>query len=78
GSEFDVSLLAASLEIGIDAALQRLEPAVDARLVTTGEGPAHYRFSHALVRDTLYEELGVSARALRHRRAAEAMELVHG
>ena len=78
GSEFELSMLAASLDTGAETALERIEAAVDARLLTPGDAPGRYRFSHALVRDTLYEELGLSTRALRHQRAAEALERVHG
>ena len=78
GSDFELSLLTTSLTTDAETTLQRLEPAVDARLVVAGDGPGRYRFSHALVRDTLYEELGVAARAQRHQQAAEALEQVHG
>ena len=79
GSEFELSTLAASLGESAGTALQRLEPAIDARLITTNpDAPGRYAFSHALVRDTLYEQLGVAARAQWHRRAAEALETIHG
>ena len=40
-------------------------------------GPA-YRFGHALVRATLYDELSGARRVAVHRRVAEAIEAVHG
>ncbi|WP_437968017.1 AAA family ATPase [Sorangium sp. So ce260] len=39
--------------------------------------PGHYRFSHALVAETLAQELPPARRALLHRRAAEALEDRH-
>ena len=55
-----------------------LEDAVTARLLVEVSGliPRN-RFSHALVRATLYEELSAARRAALHRRVAETLEAVH-
>src|SRR5207245_8329930 len=39
---------------------------------------ARYRFAHALVRATLYDELTGARRVALHRRVAEAIESLHG
>ncbi len=79
GTEFDLSTLAATVDVDNAGTLQALEPAFSAGLVvSTPENPGRYRFSHVLVRDTLYEDLGVATRARLHQRAAEALEQVHG
>ena len=41
-------------------------------------GPGRFTFVHALIRHTLYEELGATRRARMHRRIAEALEVLHG
>jgi class 3 adenylate cyclase/tetratricopeptide (TPR) repeat protein len=57
--------------------LEVLDEAVAARVIqatTVGR----FTFSHALVRESLYEELGVTRRVRLHRRVAETIERVHG
>ncbi len=75
GTHFDVRLLAAMLGLTPVEVLRRLDPAFTARLVSADEATAgRYRFSHGLVRDTIYEGLGVGARAALHERAGIAYE----
>jgi DNA-binding SARP family transcriptional activator len=78
GQHLDLGLLADV--VGVDAAslLERLEPAMAAGIVVEGGGPGRFRFSHGLVNETLYEDLGVGRRARLHQRAAEAIEARHG
>jgi predicted ATPase len=79
GVEFQLSILSAMLDCDGDAALALLDPAFEAALVVDGlVGPGWYQFSHVLVRDTLYADLGTAARPRRHHRAALALEAVHG
>jgi class 3 adenylate cyclase len=78
GREFELPVLARVGELGEDAALELLEQAEDARIV--GELPdtsGSYRFSHALIRETLYEEIRTTRRLRLHRRIAEAIETLH-
>jgi eukaryotic-like serine/threonine-protein kinase len=73
GRDFDAEVLtrvAKSDRETLDAALSG---AVSAQLLAeTSAG--RYRFSHALVRETLYEELSAAQRPALHRRIAESLE----
>jgi hypothetical protein len=76
GRDFDAEILAAvegTERAEVEAVLSE---AVAAQLV--GErGGGRYRFSHALVRETLYEELGAAQRPALHSRIATALERVY-
>jgi class 3 adenylate cyclase/tetratricopeptide (TPR) repeat protein len=57
--------------------LEVLDEAVTARVIeATGVGS--FTFSHALVREALYEELGVTRRVRLHRRVGDTIERVFG
>jgi class 3 adenylate cyclase len=59
--------------------LDLLDEALAARLVHEREGSAGtYEFTHALIRQTLYEELSTPRRVLLHRRIGEALESLCG
>ena len=74
GREFDVGLLAKIAPGGEDAVLDALEAAETSGLVQSVPGrAASYRFSHALVRTTLYEELTTSRRLRLHRDVARVL-----
>jgi DNA-binding SARP family transcriptional activator len=60
-----------------DELLDALEEALGAGLISDA-GPANYSFSHALIRQTLYEELSSTRRARLHRRIGEAIEQAPG
>ena len=75
GYEFDLALLALVLRRSDDETLDALEAAIAAGLVIE-VGVDRFRFAHALVRQTLHEELTSSRRARQHRRVAEALELL--
>lgn len=80
GRDFDVNSFAGVSDGAPDGALLgALEEAVRARLVD--EDPrvrGRYRFSHALVRQILYEELSTTRRVRLHLRLAETFERLYG
>jgi len=58
-----------------DRLLEALEEAVAARVITEVPRAAdRYSFSHALIRETLYEELSTTRRVRLHRQIGEAIE----
>ena len=73
GRDVDVELLAELSELSESTMLDALDEAVRARIVDE-TGPDRYRFSHALIRATLYEEQSATRRRRQHRRVAEALE----
>lgn len=79
GQEFDVDILAAMVGSTEDAVLEVLEAASGAALVSEDlTEPGRFRFAHALVQHTLYEDLGGARRARLHRAAADALEARFG
>ncbi|MEE9279176.1 MAG: adenylate/guanylate cyclase domain-containing protein, partial [Myxococcota bacterium] len=78
GREFDLALLAQVAELAEDALLDVLEQAEDARIVAEADARSEaYRFAHALIRETLYDELRTTRRIRLHRRIAEVIEDRH-
>jgi len=78
GSEYDLAVLQGAVGFDEEAVLAGLEEAVSAGLVADVAGPGlRQRFTHALVRATLYDGLTAARRAQVHRRVAEAVEAVH-
>jgi tetratricopeptide (TPR) repeat protein len=75
GREFDVESLQALSGAPRSDLLQALDEAIAARFVTeVPRGIGRLRFSHALVRDALYDELPIARRVRLHRGAGEALE----
>ncbi len=78
GPEFEPAVVAAAGDFQEEDLLAALDEAVAARLVNdVGGVTPRYRFAHALVRVTLYDELSSARRVGLHRRAAGAIETVH-
>ena len=78
GREFELRVLAAAAERSEHETLELLESAEDARIILPVDGsPGSWRFSHALVRETLYEEVRTTRRIRMHRRIAEVLEERH-
>jgi class 3 adenylate cyclase/tetratricopeptide (TPR) repeat protein len=75
GSEFDLDLLAATLNEPEDRLVELLDEAVAARMLAEVPGSTgSYGFSHALVQQALYEEQTANRRASVHGRIAAALE----
>ena len=79
GPEFEFAVLRRATGLDDDDPLiEVLQEAVRARLVVeSGGAPATYRFAHALVRATLYDELPGPRRATLHRSVGEAISALH-
>ncbi len=73
GREFGLELLAGALRADEDAALDLLEPALDADLIADLGGD-RFRFGHALVRDGAYIALPASRRERMHAVVAGLVE----
>ena len=76
GTEFDADVVQAAGRFDERELLTALAEALQSRLL--GEpSPTHFRFSHALVRATLYESMSGAQKVVLHRRVAEAIETLH-
>jgi hypothetical protein len=77
---FGYEVLAKVSEADEDALLDALDAALRARLIVEckDERGGAYRFEHALIRQTLYDELSTPRRVRLHRQIGEALESLHG
>jgi DNA-binding SARP family transcriptional activator len=79
GHGFDLDLVEALTQLDDEHALDAVEAAVVAGLVVEDEeAVGRYRFAHALVGETIYEQLSRARRARLHARVAEALLDLHG
>ncbi len=79
GPEFSLDALARIGDIGGDRALDVIDEAIEADLLLPVAGVrGRYRFSHDLVRETLYDELPPGRRVRLHRRIAGELEEMYG
>ena len=79
GRTFDLEVLSAIADQPEDDVLDVLEQAVTAALVTeVGELPGRFRFEHALIEHTLYQDLSATRRQRLHQRIAESLETMVG
>lgn len=78
GRDFDLEVLEALPELAGGEPLRTLEAATAAQMVREDPSrPGRYDFAHALVRETLYEELSDARRARLHGAIARAVEALH-
>ena len=80
GRSFGLDQLSAVVEgISGDALLRALEEALPLGVIEEVEaGVSSYQFSHALIQQTLADELSTTRRAMLHARVAEALEVLYG
>jgi class 3 adenylate cyclase len=79
GREFELDVLERLDGVPRDELMTALEQAVEGQLVSEADrSQGRYSFSHALVRETLYEELTGGRRVEIHRRIGQALEQLHG
>lgn len=73
GREFGLKELAAVAQVDEEAALELFDEAITARVLVEASTVGRIRFSHALVRDTLYDALSAGRRRAAHLRAGEIL-----
>ncbi len=79
GGGFDLDLVEAVTQLEEERALDAVEAAVLAGLVVEDErSPGRYGFAHALVRETIYQQLSRARRARLHARVGEALVGLRG
>lgn len=83
GREFSFDVLAQVYRIQTDreweTLLVALQEALTVRILTDASGEGRrFRFSHVLIRETLYEDLPLLERVQLHRRVGETMETLYG
>ena len=79
GRDVDAALLERVVLLAEDEFLGALDEALAAGLlIESSEKPGSYVFSHALIRETLYEGMSVPRRARIHKRVGEAIEATQG
>ncbi len=78
GRSFSLELLVrTAAPLGADEVIEALDEALAAHIIN-GAGDRRYQFIHNLVRVTLYDELGASARRRMHRAVGSALEALGG
>ncbi len=78
GREFSASALVQLAGRPTSEVLDDLAPAVDIDVIGAVAGQlGRFRFAHALIRDTLYQDVASSERARLHRQVGEALERLH-
>jgi len=79
GREFTLPVVERVSDRSREEMLEAIEEALAARVISEVPGPTPtYRFSHALMRETLYEELSTPRRVSLHRNAGEALQALWG
>jgi predicted ATPase len=79
GREFSIPAVGRLASVSEEELLDTLDEAMAARVVSDIPGtPDRLRFTHVLVRDTLYEALANARRVRLHRQAIEPLEMLYG
>ena len=78
GREFEYETLKLLTEHDDDALLRLLEEGLAARVIEERGRPGGFRFSHALMQETLLAELSTTRRVRLHGAVAEALERQYG
>ena len=74
GPAFELRVLDRIPELAGDAVIDAVDEVLATGLIAEGDAPGTYQFVHALVRQTLLDELTSTRRMRLHRRVAEATE----
>ena len=75
GRTFDLQLLRRVLDETLAPNLQNtIEEALQSHVLEPAEQPGWFQFSHALIRETLYDEIAIPARGGLHLQVAQAIE----
>ena len=77
GRDFSLPVLEHTSGLSTSDLLDVLDEAVQARLIQEETPVGHYRFTHALVQETLYDELSTASRTRVHAQIGEALEQIH-
>jgi FixJ family two-component response regulator len=78
GKTFELDVFARAMDCAPEAALELLNAPISARLVEKARGALReYSFTHALIREVLYEDLSLLDRARTHERIARAILATH-
>lgn len=78
GRAFDLQLLQRLLDRPLAGAMQKaIADALQAHVLEPAEPAGHLQFSHALIRETLYDEIAVPTRSRLHLRVAQAIEALY-
>ncbi len=78
GRAFDPQLLRRLLDRTLVAGLPKtIAEALAAHVIEPAEPPGWYQFSHALIRETLYDEIALPTRSRLHQKVAQAIESMY-
>ncbi len=78
GRDFAVHALQPVSEVPEDELLDALDEAVAGRIIHPAGQAGRFRFTHALIREVLYDSIGATRRLRLHRRAGAVLEGIYG